>query len=212
MFNQCPKRFHALRVAKTHKAEDNEASLDGTRKHKSLEDRLKDGTPLPPELAKHEDKCVAILNSGMTVKPEEELAITRSLEPCDWWHKDVFLRVKADVSLYGKSKAALMDWKTGKRKPKPFQLELGALTQFIHYPEIKSTRAAFLWLKDDVSDTETYTREDDYDRILVDLHKKVDRVEAALDDDVWPAKPSWLCNYCELKDECSYSQANNRRR
>lgn len=207
MFESCPKRFYELRVAKNYKPEDSDASIDGTRKHKSLEDRLRDGTPLPPELAKHEDKCVTILNSGLTVKPEEELAFTKDLQPCDWWHKDVFLRVKADVALYGKTRAALMDWKTGKRKPKSFQLELGALSQFVHYPEIKSTKAAFLWLKDDVSDSYEFIRDRDATRILEKLHTKVNRIEEAAAEGVWQAKPGFHCNWCEAKNDCSYSQA-----
>jgi hypothetical protein len=207
MFEQCPKRFYALKVAKTHKAEDGVASAAGTRDHKSLEDRLMVGAALPPHLAKHEPLCDTITKTDLIVKAEEELAVTKELEPCEWWHRDVYLRVKADVGLYTATTAGLLDWKTGKRKPKPFQLELGALTQFIHYPNIKSTEAAFLWLKDDASDRYKFTRADDYHRILAKLKAKVERVEDAVADGVWQAKPSWLCNYCELKDECSYSQA-----
>ena len=207
MFDSCPKRYYHLRVAKDIKEEDGEASLAGTRDHKSFEDRIKQGIPLPPHLSKHEDKVSPLLNSGLEVKAEEELAVTKELVPCDWWHKDVFLRVKADVTLYGKTKAALMDWKTGKRRPKPFQLELGALSQFIHYPEIKSTKAAFLWLKEDASDTKTYTREQDYERILGKLIDKAKRIEEAAELDVWQAKPGYHCNWCGAKDICSYSQA-----
>lgn len=183
--------------------------MDGTRKHKSFEDRLKEGTPLLPELAKHEAKCKAILDSGFEVKTEEELAITKELEPCDWWHQDAHLRVKADVALYTETTAAVLDWKTGKRSPKPFQLELGALAQWIHYPKIKSTRAAFLWIKEDASDEYEYDRDKDYARILNKLNMKVQRVEEALVEDVWQAKPGYQCNWCELKRECSYSQARN---
>lgn len=164
---------------------------------------------MPPHLKRHEDKCATIVGSGLEVKAEQELAITKELQPCDWWHKDAFLRVKADVALYGKTKAALMDWKTGKRRPKSFQLELGALSQWIHYPKIESTEAAFLWLKDDATDKYTYTRKDDYDRILDKFQAKVARVDAAVEEDVWQAKPGYHCNWCEAKDFCSSSQARS---
>lgn len=207
LYGGCPKRFHHLKIAKDIVEEDGEASTEGTRTHKSFEDRLKDGVALPPHLIKHEDKCAAILNSGFDVKPEEELAITKELEPCEWWHPDVLLRVKADVGLYRGTTAGLMDWKTGKRRPKVFQLELGALSQFIHYPKIKSTGAAFLWLKDDATDTFTFTREKDFDRILTKFKKKVDEVEESVADGVWPAKPGYHCNWCGAKDICTSSQA-----
>lgn len=207
LFDSCPKRFYHLRVAKDIKEEDGEASLAGTRDHKSFEDRLKEGVPLPKHLSKHEDKCQVILNSGLVVKAEQELAIDKELKPCEWWHEDVLLRVKADVALYGKTKAALMDWKTGKRRPKPFQLELGALAQLIHYPNLKWTQAAFLWLRDDASDPYTFSREADYQRILDKFMAKVERVEEAATEGVWQAKPGYHCNWCGAKDICSYSQA-----
>lgn len=207
LFDTCPKRYNALKVEKSVKPEDSEASLAGTRDHKFLEDRLLDGSKLPPHLAKAESACEAIANSGLIVKPEQEFALTKELEPCDWWHQDAFLRVKADVGLYSETTAALLDWKTGKRRPKPFQLELGALTQFTYYPKIKSTKAAFLWLKEDTTDKYEFTREDDYERILNKLMAKVERVEEAKEENVWQAKPGFHCNWCELKNTCTSSQA-----
>lgn len=204
----CPKKYYHLKVAKDYKEEENEYSVSGTRDHKALEDAVKEGTPLPPHLAKHEDKVEVIRNSGMIIKPEEELAITRDLGVTEWWAQDVFLRVKADVALYSGTTAAVLDWKTGTRKPKSFQLELGALTQMIHYPEIKSTEAAFLWLKDDAADKYKYTREKDFDRIKDKLMAKVQKVEDTAADGVWQAKPSkWKCKSCPVRHDCSYSMA-----
>jgi hypothetical protein len=207
LFDTCPKRYNALKVEKSVKPEDSEASLAGTRDHKFLEDRLLGTGKLPAHLSKAESVCDAITNSGLIIKPEQEFAITKELEPCDWWHQDAFLRVKADVGLYSETTAALLDWKTGKRRPKPFQLELGALTQFLYYPKIKSTKAAFLWLKEGTTDKYEFTREDDYERILDKLMAKVERVEEAKDEEVWQAKPGFHCNWCELKDTCTSSQA-----
>lgn len=207
LFETCPKRYYHLKVAKDLKEEDGTASAAGTRDHSYFEHRLKDGTPLPPHLLRHEDKLSIIANSGFIVRPEEEFAINKRLEPVGWWDKDVFLRVKADVGLYGKRTAGLLDWKTGKRRPKNFQLELGALTQFIHYPEIKSTKAAFLWLRDDTADFVSLDRDDDYDRILNKLMTKADRIDEAVDEGVWQAKPGYHCNWCGLKDTCVSSRA-----
>lgn len=207
LFDTCPKRYNALKVEKSVKPEDSEASLAGTRDHKFLENRLLDGSELPPHLAKAESACDAITNSGLIVKPEQEFALTKGLEPCDWWHQDVFLRVKADVAVYSETTAALLDWKTGKRRPKPFQLELGALTQFVSYPKIKSTEAAFLWIKEDATDKYKFTREDDYERILTKLTTKAERIEEAVEEGVWQAKPGFHCNWCELKNTCTSSQA-----
>lgn len=207
MFETCPKRYNALKVEKSVKPEDSEASMAGTRDHKFLENRLLSGTALPPHLVRAESVCDAITNSGLIVKAEQEFALSKELETRSWWDKDVYLRVKSDVALYSETTAAVLDWKTGKRRPKPFQLELAALTQFVSYPKIKSTQAAFLWIKEDATDKYTFTREDDYDRILTKLQTKTDRIEEALDEGVWQAKPGFHCNWCELKDTCTSSQA-----
>lgn len=207
MFDTCPKRYNAIVVEKTHKSEDSEASLAGTRDHKFLENRLLSGTALPPHLVRAESVCDAISNSGLIVKAEQEFALSKELEKRSWWDKDVYLRVKSDVALYSETTAAVLDWKTGKRRPKPFQLELAALTQFVNYPTIKSTKAAFLWLKEDATDVYEYTREKDYPRILDKLTTKTERIEEALDEGVWQAKPGFHCNWCELKDTCTSSQA-----
>jgi hypothetical protein len=206
-FKTCPKQYWHYRIVKDVTEEEGEASLDGKRQHKSLEDRIKDGTPLPPNLSKHEGLIQALLSSGLEVKAEQELAITKELEPCDWWHPDVFLRVKADVGLYSKTTAGLLDWKSGKRSPKVAQLELGALAQFVHYPKVKSTKAAFLWLRDDATDDYKFTRADDYDRIKTSLMTSAQRIEDAVVEDVWQAKPGYHCNWCAAKDICTASQA-----
>lgn len=209
LFERCPKQYHHVRILKDVKDEDNEYSLAGTRDHKAFEDRLTTGLSLPPHLAQHEDKCQVILNSGATVKAEEELAIDRNLKPCGWWDKDVLLRVKADVCIYKGKTSALFDWKTGKRRPKPFQLELGALAQMTYYPEIEHTHAAFIWLKENSSDKYNFSRTEDQPRILEKFQSKVERVERAADEGVWQAKPSFMCNYCPAKKICSYSQARD---
>ena len=204
----CPKKYYHLRVAKDYKQEEGAESLAGTRDHKGLEDRIKEGTPLPDHLKNLEGGIEVILNSGVEVKAEQELAVTKELIPCDWWHQDAFLRVKADVGLYTETTAGLLDFKTGKRRPKPFQLELGALAQWLHYPKIKLTKAAFLWLKDDTSDKYSYTRADDYDRILSKLMVKVQKIEDTVAEGVWQAKPSvFKCKYCPVRNDCSYSMA-----
>jgi hypothetical protein len=210
LFERCPKQYHHVRILKDVKDEDNEYSLAGTRDHKALEDRLLSGTVLPPHLAKHEDKCELLATSGVKLMAEQELALDKQFNPCGWWDKDVLLRVKADVTMYNGKSAALLDWKTGKRKPKPFQLELGALAQFKYYPEIERTNTAFLWLKEDASDKMLYTREQDEARIQKKFKEKADKVQEAADDGVWQAKPSYFnCTYCPAKKICSYSQARD---
>ena len=48
-FEQCPKKFYHLKVAKDYKEPQTEAMLYGTAVHEAAEEYVRDGKPLPPE-------------------------------------------------------------------------------------------------------------------------------------------------------------------
>ena len=48
-FEQCPKKFYHLKVAKDYREPETEAMLYGTAVHLAAEEYIRDGTPLPPE-------------------------------------------------------------------------------------------------------------------------------------------------------------------
>ena len=50
-FQQCPKKYYHLRVAKDFKDEDSTATIYGKEVHKAAEDYIRDGTPVPEKFA-----------------------------------------------------------------------------------------------------------------------------------------------------------------
>lgn len=208
-FEQCPKKYYHKRIAKDVVDPGSEASIYGERVHKAFEDRLRDGITLPTDLAKHEDKCQAILALG-NIEPEKELVLTEDLIPTGWWAKDAWLRSKLDVFGVRKKRAMVLDWKTGKRKPDFLQLELSAMQTMLHYPSIEEVNTGYVWLRDDKIDKETYTR-DELDGIVKKVQDKADRIEEAKDLGVWQAKPSPLCGWCPAKDICQYADKGRKR-
>ena len=50
-FQQCPKKYYHLKVAKDVKDEGSEATIYGQELHKAAEDFIKQGIPLPPQFA-----------------------------------------------------------------------------------------------------------------------------------------------------------------
>lgn len=211
MFDQCPKKYWHLRVAKDYVDPGREASKDGERVHKYFEDRINDGIPLPPAYAKHEPKCEALLSAPGSIVAEQELALTKNFVPTGWWDNDVWLRVKADVTIVNGSKGLVLDWKTGKRRPKPFQLRLGAFALMSYNPLVTKVNAMFAWLREDTSDAETYTREADFDAIKQEVELKAARIAVAAEESVWQAKPGPLCAYCPAKQGCSYADERYKR-
>jgi CRISPR/Cas system-associated exonuclease Cas4 (RecB family) len=183
-----------------------EASAHGERIHKALEDRIKEGTTLPSELNNLEPTVQVLEQYGKSgsITAEQELTLNAKLEPTGWWSKDAWMRSKLDVLVTVGDKAVVVDWKTGKRRPDFAQLDLFALQVFLQFPEIKWVSSTFVWTKDLNTDGEVYTR-DKKGELLTKLLEKTKRIEAALEKDKWPAKPSGLCNFCPCKDFCEYT-------
>jgi hypothetical protein len=207
LYENCPLRYYNQRIIKAVVDKGGEASQYGERIHKFLEDRLKDGTPLPPEASPIEGAVAAIkrLIGDGELHVEKELTLNQNLEPTGWWAKDAWVRSKLDVLIIRGDEAFNIDWKTGKRRPDFTQLELFALQVFAHYPYIEKVTGSFVWIKDVALDKEAYRREDT-PKLWETFLTRVQRVEQSLAHDNWPARPSGLCNYCPCKPTCAYAR------
>jgi len=206
MYENCPKRYFHQRIEKSVTDPGGPATHYGERVHKALELYLAGEAPeLSEETARYKPLCDAIARKaeGGVLTVEEEMTLNENLEPTGWWDSDAWMRSKIDVLIRKGPKAYMFDWKTGKRRPDFAQLELFALQVMLHYPEIKVVTTAFVWLKEDKIDRDTYTR-NNYPTLLANMMAKVRRIEQSLENDNWPAKPSGLCGWCPCKDFCEY--------
>lgn len=206
MYMNCPLRYYHQRVRKAVSDPGSEATHYGERIHKFLEDRLKTNTDLPQEAAVYEGLVSAILK-GMKgeLLVEQELTLNIDLKPTGWFDKDAWLRTKIDVLVLDTKRAAVLDWKTGKRKPDFDQLELYALQIFSHYPEVERVSVGFVWLKDKAMDREEYLRQDAAD-LWTKLLAQINRIEKSLETSTWPARPSGLCRFCPARHLCDFAQ------
>lgn len=206
MFENCPKRYFHQRVEKSVVDPGGEASQHGERVHKMLEDNVKDQTPLPAPYKKYEPAVERIKAAPGQTYAELELVVNEKLRPTGWWEPDAWLRTKVDIAKINEDKAFIADWKTGKRRPDPFQLELYAAQLFVHYPEVEQITACFVWLPDEKTDKEVYHRTQ-LPALWGDILSRVRRIEQAQQTGIWPARPSGLCGWCPCKSFCEFSQA-----
>jgi len=207
LYENCPLRYYRQRILKDVVDEGGEASKHGERIHKFLEDRLASDTSLPDEVAHYEPVCelVKSMAYGGELYIEKELVLTETLEPTGWWDADAWLRSKLDVLIIRGKLAIVMDWKTGKRNPDFFQMQMFAAQVFKHYPEVTTVRCSLVWLKTLQMDTETYLREN-INRVWADMMGKIKRIYTSLEHDNWPAKPSGLCRYCPARHDCDFAK------
>ena len=194
-FESCPKKFYHLNVVKDFKDPPNEHSEWGTRVHTAFEDAVNKGTPLPDGMAQWQtlaNKVAAISGDKLT---EHRFAIDKNFKPVDW--KDGWSRGIADLVILRGDKAAVLDYKTGKRKPSE-QLLLYANYVYHHFPKVKEVRVGYVWLKDKRIDW-TPTKESTVAETWQTLMPRVRKLESAYERDSWPPKPSGLCRgWCPI--------------
>lgn len=207
LYENCPLRYFRQRVVKDVVDEGGEASKHGERIHAFLENRLKDNTDLPQEIAQYDTLCKAVerLAEGGVLEVERELVLNDNLMPTGWWDADAWIRSKLDVLVIKGNDAVVMDWKTGKRNPDQFQMQLFAVQVFKHFPEVQRVKTSLVWLKDMSMDSEQYTRLD-ANKLWADIMKRIQRIHTSLEHDNWPAKPSGLCRFCPARHDCDYAR------
>jgi RecB family exonuclease len=206
-FENCPQRYYRQRILKDIKDEGGEASKYGERIHEMLERRLRDNADLPQEAAQYEPLCKGVekLAAGGELFVEQEMVLNANHEPTGWWDSDAWLRSKLDVLVLKGADAIVMDWKTGKRKPDFFQMEIFAGQVMKHFPQVQRVKTVLVWLKDMKLDEETYTRIDIMG-IWGGITSATSRIEQALHFDNWPARPSGLCGYCPAQSTCKWAR------
>lgn len=188
-FETCPKRFHEVKIAKNYPDPPGEAIKWGNEVHAAFEDRVLKGVPLPEGMKRWEGIAVKLAALPGEKFSELRMAIDKAFKPCDYWHS--WSRGQPDLLVVNKQKAAVVDYKTGKRKPSE-QLELYALYVFAHYPEVDAVDTAFVWLKDEKIDRKTITR-DEVPVTWQSFLPRVSKLESAYERESWPARPSGLC-------------------
>lgn len=208
-FETCPRQYYAKHVSKEVPFVQNAAAKWGDDVHKALEAGIKDGTPLPANMAMYQRflDAVKLRAQGIQGKliAEQPVALTRDLEPVSWFTRKtaknpVWFRLKVDVTIHAGKYGELLDWKTGKKKDDPDQLHLYALVAFILYPELETVNTGYVWLKEgEITPPVTYHRSQLQEMLQYWVDKYEVLEEAFIRDD-FPPRPSGLCHgWCEVK-------------
>jgi hypothetical protein len=194
----CPHQYHRRYIAKDIPFKETEAMRYGTEAHSALEYRVSGGKPLPDEMRHWEPLAEPFAKRN--AQTELKLAVNYEYKPVDFWAKDAFLRGKADVVLRNGTRAHISDWKTGRPREEPFELEVQALLLKALYPELELILGNYIWLKDcsvgkthDLSDT-SRTR------------NKVATIARAIEQDrTFEKRPGPLCGWCDVLD-CEHNR------
>lgn len=193
-YETCPKRHFHYDVAKDVKEPESEQLRDGNFVHDVLHKRLgKDKVALPPQVSELEKWAVRVESGPGLLLVEQKLAIRRDFTKCNFFgDRTVWYRGIGDVIKINGPVGLIIDWKTGKIVEDSVQLMLMAQCVFSHYPEVQKVRSEFVWLKEDATTRQDFARAD-MPAHWNSLMPRLNTLEHATVNSIYPAKPGFLC-------------------
>jgi len=209
-YENCPKKYYEMRVAKNYVFKDTEATIYGKEVHKALEDYVRDGIELAKNYQRFKPFVDSLINIPGDKYPEYEMALTYSKEPCEFNSEHRWVRGIVDLLIVDKDYAFIIDYKTGSNKyPDPKQLRLMALMTFTHFPEVQKIKAGLLFVLKDSFVTEEYHRKD-MDKSWSMFEQPLKRLETSYDYNKWQPNPTGLCGWCPV-ETCEHYKPSKRR-
>jgi len=199
-FENCARKYHEVRILKSFKQSDTEATLYGTAVHKACEDFIKLNAPFPPQFAQFQRYVEPLAAIEGDLYCEERMAIRADFTPCGFFDKDVWFRGIPDfLAINERGVARVADYKTGKssRYADTAQLELLAAMIMAHHPNVHTVKGVLLFMVvGDVIRAE-YKREQ-LPEIWSKWAGRANAIEKALELNVWNPRSSALCKFCPV--------------
>jgi PD-(D/E)XK nuclease superfamily len=204
-YERCPQQAYRRYVAKDQPFEETEALKWGNAVHKAMEERIKERKPLLPAMKAYE-KYAVVFDPIVHKHAELSVGMRKDGKSEAFFGKQVWMRGKVDVLTFQDEKlktAMIFDWKTGKEREDPRELEEHAVLIRARFPMVETITGCYIWLKDDeigkiydLSDTQ---------RVHKRIAKTMEQVEQTVAAGAeWPAKENPLCGWCSVKD-CRYN-------
>jgi hypothetical protein len=208
LYEQCPKKYYHLRIAKDTVEPTTEAQLYGTVAHEAAEKYVRDGTPLPEGFLYMKDSLDVLRRIPGEKLCEYKLGLTEDMQPCGFTDANVYFRGIADLIILDRDRgrAFIVDYKTGKstRYADTGQLELMALAVFKHFPEVEYVRAGLLFTiaRDFIR---THYKKEELSELPVKFSDTLVRMKSSISDGVFNPRPSGLCRAHCAVTECPHN-------
>lgn len=206
LFNQCPHKYFRLRVKKDVVEPPTEHLTYGLEMHKAAEEFIRDGKPLPAKFESMREPLELLRQRKGQHLCEYKMGLTKGLEPCGFFDKDVWWRGIADLITLQGDRAYIVDYKTGKssKYATTKQLEILSLAVFKHFPEVKNIKAGLLFVV--ANDLVKAKFESEEQSVMwMPWLRDTARLEKAIELDVWNPRPNFSCKqWCPVKD-CTHN-------
>jgi hypothetical protein len=203
----CLKRYFHYNVEKDVTEPESQELVEGNQLHAHFAARLSPKhTPLPLGYGQHEPMLAKLVNAPGTLYAEQKLALTNEFKPIAFFGKNVWFRTVIDAAKVREdhSQASIFDWKTGRVREDPTQLQLMAATMFHQDPKLQRVKAGLVFVNQDHVERAEFVRED-VTEIWGEILPRVKALQVAREKQEFPPKPSGLCKkYCAVRS-CPYN-------
>ena len=207
LYQQCPKKYYHLKVAKDIKEPLGEAIIFGNEIHKIAEEYVGKGRPIPEKYNHIEPALRSLKDMPGEKLCENKLGLTAELEPCGFFDRNVWWRGVADLIILQGDTALTVDYKTGKssKYAELKQLEIVSLAIFKHFPEVKKVKAGLMFLFADDFIKTAYLA-DSQQELWGSWISDVGQLKASVENDMWNPKPNFTCRgWCPVTS-CNHNE------
>lgn len=216
-YETCPRRYEEVKLLRHFQEEVHPTTSWGTSGHLALEERVRDGKPLPSEFSYLEGFAQGLIAIPGKTYCELELACTVARTPTDFEADDAWARGIVDLFKFRDTEAVVIDYKFGKVKPSA-QLKLMSLLVFANFPTVKTVKTRFLWIAHNQKTDGVFHR-DDADTLWHEFELGAKQLAEAHELGIFNPKPSGLCSPskksgykgCVVKT-CEFCGVGNKRR
>jgi len=211
LFDQCPKKYYHLRVAKDIKEPESEAMMYGKDVHLAAENFMRDGTPVPGKYEYMRPLLEKLKRIPGERFCELKMGLKKShgrLVACEFFDPDVWYRGIADLIIvnHETGEARVVDYKTGKSSQyaDTKQLALMAACVFARFPEVKTVKSALLFVVAADLVKSNYEVDSGYN-IFAELDGTIVSRETAYETGVFNPKKNFSCKaWCPVLS-CSHN-------
>jgi len=201
-FEQCPKKYFHLKIAKDVKDEPGEAAEYGTAVHLAAEEFIRDGKPIPDKFAFMRPIVEPLAAKQGEKHTELRLGVAKTdtgFAPTTFFAKDVWYRGIVDLLIVDGTKGWMIDYKTGKnaKYADTKQLDILAAAVFTRFPQLRKLKSALAFVVSNEFVKKEHTS-DLSKSYFATFTPELDRLSVAENTGVWNANSGPLCKFCPV--------------
>src|SRR4051812_44617359 len=190
-YETCPRRHYLTKLKKVVREPQAAQLAWGNEVHKALEKAVLGTEGLGAKFTQYQPIVSRVMATPGQILAERDFALTSSFKPTGYWDSDAWVRGKADLTILQKTRGFLLDWKTGKVKKDPDQLDLFAAVLLSEMPALSRVHTGFVFVAADKVIPKTVERAA-APIIWQSYVQRVARLERSAANDDFPPKPSGL--------------------